>query len=436
MNKPVIVFNLIMAVFYPMFFQLLIREKKKSIMICSIIYWIAVFLFRILIYQYSLPHEILFVLIVAASFIFLSLSTEMSLNSRIAYCSIPHLIAGVVNTILLVSLRVFVYQGYSFERLTAEHGTLVLGLTAALQFISFLISIRLLSGIQLNLERKDSLLILFGFSICNLLTIYFENVLFDESGYQYSLAMAVYLVSLTVAIIFYLMTSISRKNRNLLHEKYQNDLYSNQKILSMQTEQARNELYAIRHDLKHLVRLLSEKKMNIKNEEIRQVIRAYENMADQYPIPAQTPSEIINSAVNMKRFEAHEKGIDFKIIYSFRYPPAVADDDMYLILVNLLDNAIVHIGSGKRISVTIKDLDDYMGIRISNSVDYSNRKHSYLTRENWEPSHGFGISTVKQILAKYDGIAVFTIEDGEFLALLKIPNILNEEYNQKIQKAS
>ena len=30
MNKPVIVFNLIMAVFYPMFFQLLIREKKKT----------------------------------------------------------------------------------------------------------------------------------------------------------------------------------------------------------------------------------------------------------------------------------------------------------------------------------------------------------------------------------------------------------------------
>lgn len=426
-----ILINIIQTSFYPLFFTLLTPRRRKNYYVFFTLYWIIFFVFLTWINMYSVSQGLLYLFTVFLSYILLSLTTDLSFQEKIVYCSIPDLIVGIVNTFIFVTLRGFIFQNYDFGQLMRVYGGYVSFTATLLQLLAFLTSAKYLSRISLHLSTKESVLIFLALNICNMMTVCFENVLFDEISYRFYLAGGVYLVAVLACLITYLLISISRKNENLLQEKYQMTLYRNHIIISQQTDKTRNELYEIRHDLKHLIRVLSQEEFATKNKEIQEIIKAYDTAIDQLPIEIHSPSEIINNVVNTKRMDAFERRIDFKVFFNFTYPPSIPDDEMYLLLSNLLDNAIRHIGIRRKLMITIKDLDDFMGIKISNSIDRHVLVNGKLPNTSFDFSHGIGISSVKRIIDKNNGFISFQEVEDEFVVILKIPNTRSAQKDHK-----
>ena len=118
----------------------------------------------------------------------------------------------------------------------------------------------------------------------------------------------------------------------------QSQIESNEKVL-----RTREELNRIRHDMKHFILLLKKENINIQSDEINETIRQYESV-DLSSVPIQTRIPAINYVLNIKREEALLKNISFICSINLTKDVQMEDSDLYLLLSNLIDNAIIHIG--------------------------------------------------------------------------------------------
>ena len=79
-----------------------------------------------------------------------------------------------------------------------------------------------------------------------------------------------------------------------------------------------------------------------------------------------------------------------------------------MLLSNLLDNAIQHIGMEKNIRLTMNTQANFLRVSVVNSVDRQVLdEDGNMIRFNDKKSHGYGIGTIKEIVKKYDGIFEF-----------------------------
>ena len=98
------------------------------------------------------------------------------------------------------------------------------------------------------------------------------------------------------------------------------------------------------------------------------------------------------------------------------------DDELYLVLANLLDNAIEHIGMRKRIYLEVRDVSDMLMIRITNSVDLQvlNDREEFI-RYFHDEKHGYGVPTVKKILENNGGFLRYHQDESGLVATAMTP---------------
>ena len=99
--------------------------------------------------------------------------------------------------------------------------------------------------------------------------------------------------------------------------------------------------------------------------------------------------------------------------------PDIEDSDMYLMMSNLLDNAMEHIGQKKQILLEIQDQGSMLMIRITNSADADT---SFSENSQKDAEHGYGLKTIKRIVEKYDGTAEFRKEEDCYIAAVLLPS--------------
>ncbi len=418
-----ILINLIQTAFYPMFFIILVKQKKKYWQLYILIYWICFFAFLTCINIFAVSQGLLFFVTVAMSYILLSCISYYTKEEKMIYCCIPDLIVGISSNLYVAVMRGIVFQGLSFDAMLEKHGEAYMLFATFLQLVLFLLAAWHIRRLSFHLNFRQSLSAFAALNLCNCMTVCFENVLFDEEKYRFYLALGILIVSVLAVMIGYLLISVSRTNENIYRSEIQSELYQNQKSIAEQTLKSRNELYEIRHDLVHLVRILSKENHEKTNEEIQRIIREYESAADNLPAAVNSASKVIDTVVNIKQMDAAEKGIDFKIFMNYRYPPAIPDDDMYLILSNLLDNAIKHIGVFGKIEFTVKDVGGHIGIRIANSIDQPvlDTDGNFI-HQSFALNHGLGINMVKKAIEKNGGTVSFFEEHGMLAAAVLLPN--------------
>ena len=418
-----ILINLIQTAFYPMFFIILVKQKKKYWQLHILIYWICFFAFLTCINIFAVSQGLLFFVTVGMSYILLSYISYYSKEEKMIFCCIPDLIVGISSNLYVAVIRGIVFPGLSFDAMLESHGEVYVLFATLLQFILFLFSARHIRLLNFRLNFQQSLSAFTALNLCNCMTVCFENVLFDEEQYRFYLALGILIVSVLAVIIYYLLISVSHTNENIYRSKIQSELYQNQKSIAEQTLKTRNELYEIRHDLVHLVRILSKDNVEKTNEEIQRIIHEYESAADSLPVAVKSASKVIDTVTSIKQMDAIDNGIDFKILMNYTNPPAIPDDDMYLILSNLLDNAIKHIGVFGKIEFTVKDIGDHIGIRIANSIDHPvvDTDGNFL-HQSFTLNHGLGINMVKRAVEKNNGTLSFFEEQGMLVAAVLLPN--------------
>lgn len=233
------------------------------------------------------------------------------------------------------------------------------------------------------------------------------------------------MVLLTSEITFYLMIYLqdclaqlfaNREQACLMEQE--KEYYQREAVIIQQKQEL---LKQFQHDLKNRLQVLNEIAERKTMRELKDYLWEIEAKHKEQEIFSNTGNLIIDSIVNSKLQDAIEKGIEVNASVVLPAAIEVKNDDMVVILGNLLDNAIEaceRTDSARYIRLLMNYEKGCVMLRIKNSFDQIiNRDYGEFTSRKKDKSlHGLGIKSVKNTVAKYNGIAEFTVEGAEFSA--------------------
>lgn len=319
----------------------------------------------------------------------------------------------------------------SFVNAVSDKGIIrisVLIFSKILLFAVFFFFLNMKKNVIPELKTEEYLLI----TIVTLISIFIEYILrnyllIDGRNYAVFFSTTIAMVVLN-AVIYYFTIVISIKN----HEK--SELIKTKFQLKQQEEDYKNieekykETLEIRHDVKnHILCALSLAEEN-NIEELKTFLKKYSNESiGSLKTFVLTKNNILNAIINSKFSEAENKNIDAKCIVDNDIDFS-NDADICTVLSNLLDNAIEACernNKPSKIALNVSKLEDEIIIVIRNTVDKNILEDNpeLRTSKSDKKMHGFGISSVRKVLEKYNGTLTYELENDVFVTKVLIKNI-------------
>lgn len=177
------------------------------------------------------------------------------------------------------------------------------------------------------------------------------------------------------------------------------------------------QLQITRHDLKdHLVyidSLIAQKRY----DEVEKYISDRRSELDSTRSVKHTGNRVLDYIINSKLENA--KDISFIITGELRELKGIDDLDMASLFGNILDNAIEGTKGSADPSITLEFsvTGNYQNILCRNTIPASVLKDNpklHTTKKENRHRHGYGIKSIRRIVAKYNGMIEFYEEDGFF----------------------
>ena len=212
--------------------------------------------------------------------------------------------------------------------------------------------------------------------------------------------------------------SVQKYETELLKQQVQ--IYMNQLNVILQGEE---KMKALRHDLKHH---LKELKLLAEQNQAKRISEYINQMEDFVRVPGEIVSSgnmEIDGVLNYMLQRAKEQLktvktnviLPEKITYSF---------DMTVLLGNLLENAIdaARQTEEKFLEVLVEYKQGVLLIKINNSFSGGLKmdRHKFLTTKKSGGDHGIGLTSVKQIVEKYNGILKIDPQGNLFCVKVKL----------------
>ncbi len=207
----------------------------------------------------------------------------------------------------------------------------------------------------------------------------------------------------------------TKMENELLHTKLQ---YQTQYItaLQQQDESVKKQRHDIKNNMTVLQKLAEYQDINGIQKYIEEYIGHYCTQLSFVHTNNTTLDAIINTKLNY----ANEMGINTVCIIDSNLPE-ISDMDYCSLLGNMLDNAIESSQQNKEspeIILEIANINAQLRIRVKNKIQKSvlNTNPYLHTTKSISEKHGYGISILKEITARYDGTTDFFEEDSYFVA--------------------
>lgn len=245
-----------------------------------------------------------------------------------------------------------------------------------------------------------------------------ECILLLESPFNLYISSTI--LTLAVFSMLWIKIQMERVSESIIHEKERSELELLQRELDLNKKflASQEELHILKHDVQHILNTLAEKD----NETLKKEINAKFDSISSIRIPYDTGNDALDNVLNVKRDVATSKGIAFICVTNIDNDLIFSDEDLSLIMINLLDNAIEHIGKGNRIEVFIKKIGTRLLVKISNSIDspISLVGNTYKIPSNYR--NGYGVKTVQNIVKKYGGILNCSNENTMLISTISVSN--------------
>lgn len=287
----------------------------------------------------------------------------------------------------------------------------------------------ILCEIIVRLKKKSFSLTPFQWVLqisCYIITFSVSSILWressksDENDFSY---LIIFILLAVLNVFLYIILIMMQKGVDNYQEKnaLQTEL-DNRIMLVSETEKRYNETRILRHDMKHYistaVALLSENQ----SEEAKNYL---ENVLQEKLLLIKgtvfTGSSIVDAILSEKQAQCALKKIKFKVQIDTELG-SVSELDLSVILANLIDNAINGCVNSKtpRIVISVKRAKAYLKIEIQNSVETEvlSKNPNLETTQRDNDNHGFGVRSVKDIAAKYDGKVMFSESFKNFSAVV------------------
>ncbi len=399
------------------------RRKKtgRAKYVFAFCFFLFQFVFISTVNLFSMTESIFEILELAASFIYVSLISNDPAPYKFFICTIPYNIIGIENTIQNTTLSYILFHKIDYYLLAERYRIINVIIAQTIHAALFYCIIKIVSRIELTLKERDYYLLGLIFYVCNFMTICFETLGYHFENQDLFMLLGIYSIVLFAVLIVYLFVSIYQHSATEAKQQIELNILQSQQSSNRKILEAQSDLYKLRHDLKHFIQALKDPGIIQNPDTIHDAINQYEELVKNVPTPITTISPAINHVLNIKREEALRKGIDFTVSLNIIHDIDMEDSDLYLLLSNLLDNAIEHIGMLKHIRVEMNNIGNMLRILISNSIDHPvlDNKGKFISYDK-DPEHGYGIKTVETIILKHDGFISYSDEGNELTVSVMI----------------
>lgn len=215
---------------------------------------------------------------------------------------------------------------------------------------------------------------------------------------------------------------ILTQEKELLYQ--QNCAYENQSnIINQTNETIRNMNHDMKNHISMLNRIYQESGQN-GMEEINQYTNAMLEKMENGVI-CKSYNFIIDSIVNFKLTPLLDTDVVMKVDICVPHTMNILAMDLTTILGNLLDNAVTAVVYSKEKKLDLKIMFKLGNLIITLKNSYNGKiiaENKVLkTTKIYGVGHGFGISSIKEAVAKYDGSLEIEYSSNYFLAEVIIP---------------
>lgn len=331
--------------------------------------------------------------------------------TKIELSLIPNIIISFINVYAEMAMQLFVGQiNYNdTHSIFLYHSIEVLQLL--MKGIFCLIIVKYILKI-----KKDETFLLDSSTI--VFSVFISFILYIVEYIRISIYSSITLISLTLFTI--LILKIQNESNNVKiqkeKEKQENEMLKSELALNKKYLQSQEELHLLKHDVQHILTTLKENNSSI-SKEVNDSLERISKIA----IPLDTGNKTLDSILNIKRDVAESKDITFICTANIDNDIILSDDDLSLLLINILDNAIDHIGEGKRIEATIKKTDSRLLIRVCNSIDEEIPLTGNLYKIPANTNNRYGVKTIQKIIKKYNGILDYSQDNKILTCAISIP---------------
>lgn len=332
-----------------------------------------------------------------------------------------HLLVSVIVILLLAlsDLTVFSFMsrllGSSYQQLVVSNGIH--------RFLSVMVSklvYLILLGLIVVMKRRSYTVLSFaeyammsGTFLVSLSLIVLVRALVDRAGGSYEIFLLIILCVLVLNIgQFCLLLYISKKHKN------QQRIAVMEQQLEMQKHNIRNleaeyeDTAKMQHDMKHHITCalnLAEKSHD--EEVVKYLSSVLQDGIGHITSYVHLQHQSLEAVMNSKIGSAANKGIPIKCMILTELE-SLQEIDVCILLSNLLDNAIEACERNQNASViTLKMWAEagYYCIDIGNTVEENvlSSNPNLETLKSNHKLHGFGLKSVRDIVAKYDGVLNF-----------------------------
>lgn len=191
---------------------------------------------------------------------------------------------------------------------------------------------------------------------------------------------------------------------------------------------SQTETRRIKHDMKNHIICINDLLKKNKIDELKVYMKDLKENVEGIDSTYRTGNIILDSIINEKYTIMKKENIDFHISGYMNKENAMQPVDVCTIFANAIDNAIEGAlkeedKSKRKIDLSIKENKNFTFITFINNMVMVKRKgkYNFSTTKNDNMNHGFGISNIKNALAKYNGDFEIETEGNEFKLEIVLP---------------
>lgn len=417
--------NFILAIILGIFGTHILTLKKSNykFLYCTLLSFL---LFAGLFYQskYGVFDGIYLIMYSVSYMIFASIIAKESVTEILLYTIIINIMISLGDN--FASILIQGSYEYSYVLTT-------IGLFNRILFFEglYLVVVGIFSYLILKAKQKYQSLLTVNtrYFIILLLLFYVVITMVDGISYPYVDAKkTLSTVYILLIVMFFLLMVV------LVVQRQESIKFTNTEVMESQLSLLQNrfhelnasaeELRMMKHDLKKFLYTLQ---ISIDKKEYSQLIENIKEQIDKIEkevVLNHTGSNLIDCVLSGKELQCKDKGISFQYTINRQCVQTINEIDLSLLLINSLDNAIENVSKIHReIYLDIKQGEKEVIIKVENKVDTDvlEMNSSLISDKEDKNSHGYGITSLKLLVEKYDGLISFTQIEDRFVVLICIP---------------
>lgn len=252
-----------------------------------------------------------------------------------------------------------------------------------------------------------------------------QKILITEKVDSNSIMTSSFLFLILCILLFKIFYDIELQLKEKMHYELTLKSYKTSLDNYQYLNEKNHELHTIKHDFK---KVLSYYQWLLEQDEVdkaKDYLTKFTERIDAIHLPIIINHGIINMVINEKIFQAKRGNIDLKYIISSENlcKLNIDDIDLYILLDNLLNNAVENCVPHGLINIMITDHNKTIKFSISNTIKQTvlMQNPGLRTTKKDATEHGYGIDTIRKLIKKYNGSIKFFEQNHMFFCEFSIP---------------